>query len=75
MNFLDWVRDNSFPLFCSAFMSVLVGLLVASCYVQARVVNEKFGTEYTASEMFFAGETITEVIVGNKSRLDVDLMK
>ncbi len=52
---------------------VILPLAYQSCKVTAKVVNEEFGTSYTASDIFWAGETIGEVVLGQKARIDLDV--
>jgi len=40
---------------------------------QAKILNEKYGTEYTTSDMFWAGETIKTVVVGTQHNIKLDM--
>ena len=39
---------------------------------QAEVINAKYGTEYTATDMWRAGDTIKGVIVGTQHNLNME---
>ena len=41
---------------------------------EARILNETYGTDYTAWDMLFAGDIITKVVEGERRRLDVNLV-
>jgi len=43
-----------------------------SCEKQAEVINAKYGTEYTAADIWRAGCTIKSVIVGTKHNIDIE---
>ena len=43
-----------------------------SSSIKAEKINEKYGTEITAKEMFFAGETIEKVIVGTEHNVNLE---
>jgi len=78
-NFRRWVSYNSTEIgFVTVFTLLFGGLLwcaIASTSLQARLINERFDTSYTARDIVFAGETIKEVLIGDKSRLDVELTR
>jgi len=41
--------------------------------IKAQIVNEEFGTSYTWEEMFWVGHTIETLVLGNKTRIDLDI--
>jgi len=60
-----------------AFVGVLalVAVIVLTLYVatkrQAKIINAEYGTHYTTADMFWAGDTIEETIIGNKMRVNL----
>jgi hypothetical protein len=56
----------------------LIGLAMGSVEYfgsckKADLINSEFGTEYTCSEIFWAGATVEDVIKGKKHRLDINV--
>ena len=43
-----------------------------SCKARAQIVNKEFGTSYTTGEVFWAGETIENIVLGQKARIDLN---
>lgn len=64
------------PVYALAIIAAAIGafspLVYHECAVNARILNETFGTDYTAGDMFWAGETIKTVVLGQKARIDLN---
>ncbi len=49
---------------------------VKECFVwvsmQTKLVNKQFGTHHTTSQMFWASDTITKTLLGDKYRVNVN---
>ncbi len=62
-NAWDWLKA---PVFIVALTLLIAGvfspLVYRECAVNARILNETFGTSYTAGDMFWAGETIKTIV-------------
>lgn len=58
---------------------VCIGLLtwgvISSNSNCARLINEKYGTNYTGGDMFLSGETIKEVLLGRQNNIKVEVTK
>jgi hypothetical protein len=52
-------------------IAFVISLAWISSEKQAQVINKEYGTHYTTSEIFWTGDTITKVIVGNKNRIEL----
>lgn len=39
--------------------------------IERKLINEKFGTNYTTKEVFWGGETIKELLEGEKNRIEL----
>jgi len=65
-----------FALFMFAMVVVIAvpvsPLVYHSCKVTAQVVNEEFGTSYTAGDIFWAGSTIEDLVLGHRTRIDLN---
>ena len=50
--------------------------LLSICYYQsckeAKILNKEFNTSYTCGDMFWTGDTIKEVVNGNKYRIETE---
>ena len=68
---------NLVPFSCglASLVLVLVLLVVASVVerakVQARLINEQFGTSYTASDMFWAGRTVEAIVELERRKIEL----
>ena len=47
-------------------LTLLVGTPFFTCGVESRLYNEKFHTNYTAKDFFFAGDTIKTMLNGGQ---------
>lgn len=65
----------TFSLVVLASVGAAMLMSVYTCSIEARVINKEFGTEYTASEIFFAGHTIKNTLLGGKTRIDLDVSR
>ena len=70
------VEFLKFTVFLVCMLAVLSGLafpfVYHSCKVEAQIVNTEFGTSYTAGDIFWAGETIENIVIGQKARIDLN---
>jgi len=75
---LLFIESDIAPVICGGIVAVGVILFFATgaaaivASQQARVMNERFDTDYTAEEMFFAGEIIREQIEGSRHRVEIE---
>ena len=53
-------------------LSVTIGLCWYSSAKKAKLINNQFGTNYSASDMFWVGDTIEKIIIGQKNRIDLN---
>jgi len=70
----DFLRG---PVYALLIIALAVGavspLVYHECAVNARIVNETFGTNYTAGDMFWARGTIETLVLGQKARYEVNI--
>ena len=53
----------------SLIVVAVVCLVWISCIKNAEMINETYGTAYTASDMFWHGVMINQIIIGSKTRV------
>ena len=74
-----WKDALGFLQFMIVAIAIVAGIVLPiayqSCKVTARIVNEEFGTSYTTSDIFWAGATIDEIVLGKKTRIDLDVSR
>jgi len=54
--------------FIFAFATVVIPRWIGAGR-NAKVINKEFGTHYTTAEIFWAGDTIKEIIVGRRNNV------
>lgn len=56
-------------------IAALIGVTVALCWYasarQAKLLNQQFGTAYTTADMFWTGETVQQILEGQRLRIDL----
>lgn len=65
-----------FGLFWVMFFLILIGSPIANYYqasIQAKIINQKYNTNYTAVDMIMAGDTIKQNIVGNQNNINLNI--
>lgn len=55
---------------------IITAFMVGGCLIysanERRIINREFGTAYTTGDMFWAGETIRETLIGQKNRVEIN---
>ena len=73
----DFLRWNSGVVIFITCVIVVIGLLSwvcrASCVRIAKIINESYGTNYSASDIFLAGNTIETLAVGTKQNINLNM--
>ena len=66
---VDYAEEN-FLIIAICIIATLICFLVrTSCIKNAEMINETYGTTYTASDMLWHGEMINQIIIVNKTRV------
>jgi hypothetical protein len=47
-------------------------LITVNNIKEAEFINREFGTSYSAWDMFWNGDTIKEIVIGKKNRIDLE---
>ena len=72
------IGDDSIGLQISGYMAVVLGaswliclmLIIPSAATDRDFVNKNFNTNYSIEEMFWNGDDIKSMLIGNKIRID-----
>ena len=66
---VDYAKEN-FLIIAICIIATLICFLVrTSCVKSAEMINETYGTAYTASDMFWHGVMINQIIIDSKTRV------
>ena len=59
----------------SIILAIMI-LITIPCWVsskrEAKILNETCNTNYSTADIFWAGETIKDIILGNKHRVEIN---
>ena len=70
-----WDNIGISILFCG-MIGVVLSIILAICSVQcskdAELLNSTYGTAYTTEQMFWNGSDIKAMIIGNRTRLQIE---
>lgn len=60
------------------FFNLIILLPLAhffSCGVESEIINERYGTNYSALDMFLCGDTIRNIVIGEKKNISVSVVE
>lgn len=57
----------------SIFICVLMIPFYIGACIEADIINENHGTDYSCSDLFWAGDSIKSVVEGNRERIDLNI--
>lgn len=59
-------------IFCAGIALFCVPILHIENTKKAELINKTYGTEYTSADIFWTGDIINEMILGNKTRIELE---